>query len=424
MSQQQIDELQRQYQIADVLPLTPLQQGLLFHTGAAHGSEDLYSVQLDITVAGQLDPERLRGAVHTVIKRHPNLVARFLEDFGEPVQVMPAEPALAWQYVELDGGDPISRPRSSSSPPTNAQRSATWPTSRRSGRRWFAPRRTSTGLCSLITTSCSMAGQSHSCCKRSSPSYFGHRLPAPVLVPTVRHLVGSSRIAMPHKRRGGKVLAGFDTPTLVGPPGRLSLGRRGIESFHVSAETTQALGELARSCRTTVSTVLQAGWAQMLMWLTGQHDVAFGTAVSGRPVDLPGAESMVGLMINTVPVRASITADDHHRRFAGASCKALTLTRWSTNTLALHEIHRATGHDQLFDTVFVYENYPIDTAALRICPRWRSPASPIASTTITRCRCKLCPVTNWACVSNSIWTCSPPPASESWLTGSGACSKR
>ena len=106
----------------------------------------------------------------------------------------------------------------------------------------------------------------------------------------------------------GEVLAGFDTPTLVGPPGRLGLGRRGVASFRVSEQTTQALGELARSHHTTVNTVLQAAWAQLLMWLTGQHDVVFGTAVSGRPAELAGAESMVGLLINTVPVRATITA--------------------------------------------------------------------------------------------------------------------
>jgi glycopeptidolipid biosynthesis protein len=135
----------------------------------------------------------------------------------------------------------------------------------------------------------------------------------------------------------------------------------------VSAETTQALGELARSCRTTVSTVLQAAWAQMLMWLTGQADVAFGTAVSGRPTDLPGAESMVGLLINTVPVRASVTPSttiaDLLNQLQGAYTDTL-----EHQHLALNEIHRATGHDQLFDTVFIYENYPIDTAGMLNVP--------------------------------------------------------
>ena len=105
-----------------------------------------------------------------------------------------------------------------------------------------------------------------------------------------------------------EVLAGFDTPTLVGPPGRVGLGRRGVASFRVSEQTTRALGELARSCHTTVNTVLQGAFAQLLCWLTGQHDVVFGTTVSGRPAEVAGADSMVGLLINTVPVRATITA--------------------------------------------------------------------------------------------------------------------
>ena len=112
---------------------------------------------------------------------------------------------------------------------------------------------------------------------------------------------------MPPKRRGVRCSPALMPPPWSGPPGRVGLGRRGVESFRVSAETTRALSELARSCHTTVNTVLQAAWAQLLMWLTGQHDVAFGTAVSGRPAEVVGAESMVGLLINTVPVRARIT---------------------------------------------------------------------------------------------------------------------
>ena len=103
LSQQQIDELQQQYRIADVLPLTPLQQGLLFHTRTAQGpDDDIYAVQLDITVTGALDRHRLRDAVHAVVTRHPNLAARFCEQFDEPVQIIPADPAAGWRYVELD----------------------------------------------------------------------------------------------------------------------------------------------------------------------------------------------------------------------------------------------------------------------------------------------------------------------------------
>jgi glycopeptidolipid biosynthesis protein len=366
VSQKQIDELGQRFQIADVLPLTPLQQGLLFHTGAAQGSDDLYAVQLDIAVAGQLDPERLRDAVQTLVNRHPNLVARFNEDFGEPVQVILADPKLTWQYVELDGGaadieDQIEQLSA-------AERAAVCDLADKSPFR-AALIRTAADQYRFVLTNHHIVLDGWSkpiLLQEIFASYFGARLPAPVSYRRfVTWLARQDRDAAQAAWR--KALAGFDTPTLVGPPGRLALGRRGVEEFQVSAETTQALGELARSCRTTISTVLQAAWAQMLMWLTGHHDVAFGTAVSGRSNDLPGAESMVGLLINTVPVRASVTPATTIADLLNQIQIAYTDTLEHQH-LALNEIHRATGHDQLFDTVFIYENYPIDTAGMLNVP--------------------------------------------------------
>jgi amino acid adenylation domain-containing protein/non-ribosomal peptide synthase protein (TIGR01720 family) len=357
LSQQQLDELTTQYELADVLPLTPLQQGLLFHSGTAQGSEDLYAVQLDITVAGPLDPDRLRDAVQSVINRRPNVVARFVEQFGEPVQIIPSNPEIAWQYAELDVDEQIEQLCA-------AERAlvcelADQPTLRAALIRTAADRHRFV----LTNHHIVLDGWSKSILiQEIFASYFGERLPAPV--PYRRFVVW-----LAEQDNGAaqavwrQVFNGLDTPTLVGPPGRLALGRRGVESFQVSAETTRAIGELARSCHTTVSTVLQGAWAQLLMWLTGQPDVAFGTAVSGRPADLVGAESMVGLLINTVPVRATITPATTIASLLDQLQSAYHDTLEHQH-LALNEIHRATGYDQLFDTVFIYENYPIDTAGL------------------------------------------------------------
>ena len=90
---------------------------------------------------------------------------------------------------------------------------------------------------------------------------------------------------MPPTRPGARC-----SPALTPPhwwARRVRLGHRGVESFRLPDEITRALGELARSHHTTVNTVLQAAWAQLLMWLTGHHDVVFGTAVSGRPAEWP-----------------------------------------------------------------------------------------------------------------------------------------
>jgi len=365
LTQQQIDQLHEQYEIADVLPLTPLQQGLLFHSNLApeamEGSDDLYAVQLDVALSGPLDPKRLHEAVRSAIKRRPNVVATFYEEFGEPVQLIPADPELAWQYVELDGeGDVEDRVERLAA----AERTAVCDLSGQPPFR-AALARTGADEYRFLLTNHHIVLDGWSkpiLLQEIFASYFGERLPAPVAYRRfVTWLSGQDNSTA--RSAWGKVFEGFETPTLVGPPGRMVLGRRGVESFVVSAETTQALGELARSCRTTVSTVLQAAWAQLLMWLTGQTDVAFGTAVSGRPTDLVGAESMVGLLINTVPVRATITSATTIagllNQLQGAYGETL-----EHQHLALNEIHHAVGHDLLFDTMFVYENYPIDTAAL------------------------------------------------------------
>ncbi|MBI2697452.1 non-ribosomal peptide synthase/polyketide synthase, partial [Mycobacterium nebraskense] len=361
LSQQQIDELCRQHPTADVLPLTPLQQGLLFHasTGQDPG-DDVYAVQLDITVCGPLDPQRLREAVHTVLNRHPNLVARFCEDFDEPVQIIPADPAMAWRYVQL-GADDLD-PDEHIEQLSAAERAAVCDLAARPAFR-AALIRTAKDRHRFVLTVHHIVMDGWSLpivLQEIFAGYYRERLPA--AAPYRGYLTWlANRDVAAAQAAWRQALDGFDTPTLVRPPGQA--GRRGVATFGVPAETTRALSGLARSSHTTVSTVLQAAWAQLLAWLTGQDDVVFGAVVSGRPAELRGAESMVGLLINTVPVRATITAATTVAGLLDQLRRAHNQTLEHQH-LALSEIHRATGHDQLFDTLFVYENYPIDAAAL------------------------------------------------------------
>ena len=315
LSQQQIDELHQQYRIADVLPLTPMQQGLLFHASTTHGNhDDLYAMQLDITVTGPLDPHRLRDAVHTVVNRHPNLAARFCEQFDQPVQIIPADPVVPWRYIELDA-DESSDVDEQIQRVCAAERAAVCDLAHPPAFR-VALIRTAPDRHRIVLTNHHIVLDGWSLpilLQEIFAGYYGQRLPA---AGSYRRFVSwlADRDLDAAHAAWREVLAGFDTPTLVGPPGRLGLGPRGTTSFRVPEETTRALSELARSCHTTVNTVLQAAWAQVLMWLTGQHDVVFGTAVSGRPTEMAGAESMVGLLINTVPVRAQHHTGHHHRR--------------------------------------------------------------------------------------------------------------
>ena len=357
LNQHQIDELQQQFHIADVLPLTPLQQGLLFHASTAQNFGDLYAMQLDITVTGALDPDRLRDAVQTVVHRHPNLAAHFCEQFDQPIQVIPVDPIAPWRYERLDSEAQIQQLCA-------AERLAVCdlahPPAVRAALIRTAPDRHRVVLTyhHIVVDGWSMP----ILLQEIFASYYGQRLPAATPYRSFVSWLADRDVDAAHAA-WRDVLAGVDTPTLVGPPGRLELGARDTNYFRLTEETTLALGELARSNHTTINTVLQAAWAQVLMWLTGRHDVVFGTAVSGRPADVAGAETMVGLLINTVPVRASFTPTT-------TTADLLDQLRNAHNDtldhqhLALTEIHRATGHDLLFDTLFVFENYPVDAGAM------------------------------------------------------------
>ncbi|ORV12528.1 hypothetical protein AWB95_12735 [Mycobacterium celatum] len=361
LSQQQIDELARRFDVADVLPLTPLQTGLLFHASAAQGSDDdVYAVQLDFTLTGPLDPHRLRDAVRTVVNRYPNLAARFCVHYDEPVQIIPADPVAPWRYVELAGGDVEEQVQRLCA----AERAAVYDLADQPGFRAALVRIAADRHRFVLTNHHILADG------WSMPillweifaGYFGQRLPA--AAPYRRYvtwLADRDRAAAQAVWRDA--LAGFDAPTLVSPPDRLGLGPRAIASFKVPAETTQAISELARSSHTTVNTVLQAAWAALLTWLTGQRDVAFGAVVSGRPAEVVGAESMVGLLINTVPVRANIAAETTTADLLDQLQRTHNDT-FEHQHLGLNEIHRLTGQERLFDTVLVYENYPIETPAL------------------------------------------------------------
>ena len=343
-------------QIADVLPLTPLQQGLLFHAGAAQASDDVYAVQLYVSLSGPLDQDRLHTAVQAVVSRHPNLAARFSQQFADPVQVILADPIVPWQYVELDTEEQIAQLYVD-------ERTAVCDLANGSPFR-AALIRTADGRHRFVLTNHHIVLDGWSLpivLGEIFASYYGQRLPP---APPYRRFVTwlAARDLDAARAAWGQVLAGFDTPTLVGPAGR-EPGGRTVASFQLSQDITRGLGELARSCHTTVSTVLQCAYARTLTSLTGQHDVAFGTTVSGRPAEVFGADSMVGLLINTVPVRARITATTTTVELLERlqSDYAQTLDH---QHLALSEIHRVTGQDQLFDSFFVYENYPIDAAKL------------------------------------------------------------
>ncbi|MGV0875330.1 amino acid adenylation domain-containing protein, partial [Mycolicibacterium sp. XJ879] len=362
LSQQQIDELHRQSPIADVLPLTPLQQGLLYHAGIANSSgDDVYAVQLDIALSGPLDAHRLREAVQAVVTRHPHLAARFCAQFEQPLQLIPADPVAPWRYVELEDVTADSGVDEQIERICADERAAVCDLVHQPPFR-VALIRVGAQRHRFVLTNHHIVLDGWSMpilMQEIFAGYHGHRLPA---ASPYRSFMAwlSERDHAAAQAAWRELFAGFETPILVGPPQKLGFARRSVEVFRVPAKTTRGVTKLARSHHTTVNVVLQAAWAVLLASLTEQHDVAFGTVVSGRPPEVLGSDSMVGLLINTVPVRATLTPDTTPSDLLNQLQNVHNDTLEHQH-LALSDIHRITGQERLFDTVFVYENYPTDT---------------------------------------------------------------
>ncbi|MYS11515.1 AMP-binding protein, partial [Streptomyces sp. SID6041] len=138
--------------------------------------------------------------------------------------------------------------------------------------------------------------------------------------------------------------------------------RPGVHALELSRAATDRLTAAARRLGTTPSTLIQCAWGLLLGGLTGRRDVVFGLTVSGRPDEIPGVESMLGLFITTVPVRLATrpeeTVEGLLRRFRDEQNALL-----AHHHLGLRLIQKQSGGGELFDTLVVIENYPVDPSA-------------------------------------------------------------
>jgi bacitracin synthase 3 len=156
-------------------------------------------------------------------------------------------------------------------------------------------------------------------------------------------------------------LKGYDTPTTIPKMKAVNIPKVEQEqNVELNlGERTQLLKELASSNNVTVNSLLQAVWSVLLMKYNQSNDVLFGTVVSGRPSHISGIETMIGLFINTIPVRANSTSSMSFRELV-LSLQKNTLNSEPHHYCPLSEIKMMTDSDQeLFDHLIVFENFPV-----------------------------------------------------------------
>ncbi|MFI9387082.1 amino acid adenylation domain-containing protein [Kutzneria sp. NPDC052558] len=341
--------------LQDVLPLSPLQEGMLFHALYDRAAVDVYTTQLVLDLDGELRPADLRRAADSLLRRHGALRACFRQRAnGQPIQVIVRSVATPWQEVDLTGRE--------------ADLEALLAADR--------VRKFDLAKAPLIRFTLVKLGEGRHKLVVSNHHILLDGWSAPLLIQDLFELYAGKEPAQPRpykdylswlaaqdrpaaERVWREALAGLEEPTRVRPAdaGRVpELPERLY--VELSPELTSALSQAVRARGLTVNTAVQAAWGVALGELTGRDDVVFGETVSGRPPELPGVESMVGLFINALPVRMRL---DPARSLAQnlARLQADRSAVLSHQHLGLAQIQAAAGLGELFDTMTVFENYPV-----------------------------------------------------------------
>src|SRR6185369_4641461 len=306
--------------IEDIYPLSPMQKGMLFHTLFDPEAEE-YFEQLSSTFYGDLDVAAFRRAWEHTIQRHPVLrTAVVWERRDEPYQVVYSRVSLPWDEQDW-------RHLSSAEQQEGLERYVL--AQRARGFKLSEAPLMRIGLIRLADDAHRVIWSHHhmlldAWCrplvfKEIFTLYEAFRLGQTLNLKTPRPY--RDYIAWLQQQDLSKAegfwrstLAGFTEPT----PLVVDRARRNgsspaqlysTERIRVSAAASGAVERLARQHQLTVNTVVQGAWGLLLCRYSGSPDVVFGNVVSGRPAGLLGVESMVGLFINTLPVRVQVPPD-------------------------------------------------------------------------------------------------------------------
>lgn len=344
--------------IEDVLALSPLQHGL-YSMAQLDQADDPYLIAMSAEIDGDVDAALLRDCAAALLVRHPNLRASFVQAGTRTVQLIPSAVELPWQQLTAESSDDADhlearerrRPFTLERGPAVRFLLIEMPE-----RRWrFA----------VVAHHIVIDGW-------SLPLFVGELLALyaaggditvlPAAPRPYRDYIGwlAARDPEASRRLWQQHLSGLDGPTMLAPA--LGSGELGDDLPHsteikASRDDTRRLVEAARAHGVTVNTLTQMAWAAILSVLTDRRDVVFGVTVSGRPGELAGVESMVGLFINTVPLRIRL---DPLRR-VGEQCLALQrdAAELREHSYLTHtELRSLGGVGELFDSLLVYENFP------------------------------------------------------------------
>jgi len=365
--------------IEDAYPLTPVQQGMLFH---CLDHNQAYISQSIAACEGMLHTDILRSAWYSVVERHSALRTVIInEDVDEPHQVVFKHASLSiqsldWQAMSIQQkADEMMMLRESEQAKIQLDKAPMMRvvlikhSQEKHQLIWTIHHLIMDGWCLNVLINEVMQ------------SYFS-RLPenkaaseAFLLKPAVpfrdfiewlqqRDEKGAEAFWRHH-------LTGFTTTNVL--PATYSHNSGLIEPEHVvinkrlGEEKTHKLAELCQSQALTLNTVIQGLWGVILSRYMGSRDIVYGVTTSGRPSDLPGSDRILGVFINTLPLRLDLTSDlSLHDWLIALQDKNLTMRDFEQTSMANIQRVSSVPQDQaLFETLLVFENLPASEGQLQ-----------------------------------------------------------
>lgn len=365
----------KEQDVEDIYELSPMQQGMLFHTLYEPAAGE-YFEQMICTLRGELEVGAFQEAWQEVVARHPILRSSFhWEELDEPLQVVHKQVSLSWAQHDWRGapdGDLEDRLAAF----LQADQDEGFQLDLAPLMR-FALIQITDRVYEFVLSHHHLLldGWSTPIILREVFAFYDARGgDEPLhLQPARPYSDYIAWLRQQDRAKGNEFwrenLRGFvaPTPLIVGgiagnrvTDSAMSMAIYAEETFRLSAEVTSALQSLARRQGLTLNSVLQGAWAILLSRYSGESDVVFGATVSGRPTALPEVESMVGLFVNTLPVRARATGGQLLVPWL-KELQTQQIEREQHAYASLAELQQMSDGPKgmpLFESILVFESYP------------------------------------------------------------------
>ncbi|MEI6411056.1 MAG: amino acid adenylation domain-containing protein, partial [Bacteroidota bacterium] len=357
--------------IEDIYPLSPLQEGMLFEW-MLHPDSPAYFTQLEINLGNRVDAVLLKNAWQQLIKRHAILRTAFFNEYTgaeqRPLQVVFKEMPISFEEIDLRSLNEQAQENAIAAYRAQDQKRgfelSALPLIR------FALFQRSEERSTMLMSNhhIIMDGWSLGILFKEMLLLYTHgntaNLPAPILYSShIRYLEAQNSDKA--SQFWQEYLHEYEPAALIPDlkvAGKLNVMIPREHLFHLSEVETTALSQLAARAQASLNTVLQGLWAVLLGRYNQRRDIVFGMTTSGRTAENEGTEDIVGLFINTIPVRIRWEEGWGFIELV----QALQLNAQKAQEYAhyaLVQIQALTGEkggSDLFDHLMVFENYPID----------------------------------------------------------------